>query len=120
GTLTEAGRESPYRNRPVGENLHLFERMRAGEFEDGTHVLRAKIDMASPNVNMRDPVLFRIMHVTHYRAGTQWVIYPMYDYAHPIEAARIYTGSNSKFLRRNRCCEAGRRGGCRSTRTCHS
>ncbi len=87
GTLTEAGRESPYRNRPVGENLHLFERMRAGEFEDGTHVLRAKIDMASPNVNMRDPVLFRIMHVTHYRAGTQWVIYPMYDYAHPISDA---------------------------------
>ena len=87
GTLTEAGRESPYRNRPVGENLHLFERMQAGEFEDGTHVLRAKIDMASPNVNMRDPVLFRIMHVTHYRAGTQWVIYPMYDYAHPISDA---------------------------------
>jgi len=87
GTLIEAGRESPYRNRPVRENLHLFERMRAGEFEDGTHVLRAKIDMASPNVNMRDPVLFRIMHVAHYRAGTQWVIYPMYDYAHPISDA---------------------------------
>src|SRR5207253_297051 len=87
GTLTQPGKNSPSRNRSVEENLDLFERMRAGEFEDGTHVLRAKIDMASPNVNMRDPVLFRIMHVTHYRAGTQWVIYPMYDYAHPISDA---------------------------------
>ncbi len=87
GTLTEPGRSSPYRNRPIEENLQLFERMRAGEFEDGAHVLRAKIDMASPNINMRDPVIFRIMHAAHYRQGTKWVIYPMYDYAHPISDA---------------------------------
>ncbi|HYR90561.1 MAG TPA: glutamine--tRNA ligase/YqeY domain fusion protein [Terriglobia bacterium] len=87
GTLTEAGRESPYRHRPVEENLQLFQRMREGEFEDGTHVLRAKIDMASPNINMRDPVLFRIMRASHYRQGRKWVIYPMYDYAHPISDA---------------------------------
>src|SRR5215467_16250108 len=78
GTLTEPGKESPYRHRPVEENLLLFERMRNGEFEEGAHVLRAKIDMASGNINMRDPVLFRIMHVPHYRQGTEWVIYPMY------------------------------------------
>jgi glutaminyl-tRNA synthetase len=83
GTLTEPGKESPYRNRPVEENLDLFRRMRAGEFEDGAHVLRAKIDMASPNVNMRDPVLYRIRHETHHRTGDQWCIYPMYDMAHP-------------------------------------
>lgn len=87
GTLTEAGKESPYRNRSVDENLQLFERMRQGEFEDGTHVLRAKIDMASGNVNLRDPALFRIKHVAHYRAGTKWVIYPMYDFAHSISDA---------------------------------
>ena len=87
GTLTEPGRESPYRHRPVEENLQLFQRMREGEFEDGTHVLRAKIDMASPNINMRDPVLFRIMRASHYRQGRKWVIYPMYDYAHPISDA---------------------------------
>ena len=87
GTLTEPGRESPYRHRSVEENLHLFERMRADEFEDGAHVLRAKIDMTSPNVNMRDPVLFRIMHVPHYRAGSKWIIYPMYDFAHPVSDA---------------------------------
>lgn len=87
GTLTEPGKDSPHRDRPVEENLKLFERMRAGEFEDGTHVLRAKIDMASPNINMRDPVIFRIMHAAHYRQGTKWVIYPMYDYAHPISDA---------------------------------
>jgi len=87
GTLTEPGKNSPYRNRSVEENLNLFERMRAGEFEDGTHVLRAKIDMASPNINMRDPVVFRIMNVPHYRQGSKWVIYPMYDYAHPISDA---------------------------------
>jgi glutaminyl-tRNA synthetase len=87
GTLTEPGRESPYRHRPVEENLSLFERMRRGEFEDGTHVLRGKIDMASGNINMRDPVLFRIMNVPHYRQGAKWVIYPMYDYAHPISDA---------------------------------
>src|SRR5207253_10258640 len=87
GTLTQPGKNSPSRNRSVEENLDLFERMRAGEFEDGTHVLRAKIDMASPNINMRDPVLFRIMNVAHYRQGSKWVIYPMYDYAHPISDA---------------------------------
>src|SRR3989441_3015245 len=87
GTLTEPGKESPYRNRSVAENLDLFERMRLGEFEDGTHVLRAKIDMAAGNINMRDPVLFRIMNVPHYRQGSNWVIYPMYDYAHPISDA---------------------------------
>ncbi|MDP2973151.1 MAG: glutamate--tRNA ligase family protein, partial [Deltaproteobacteria bacterium] len=82
GTLTEPGKESPYRNRSIEENLDLFERMRAGEFEDGAHVLRAKIDMASPNITMRDPVLYRIKRATHYRTGVQWCIYPMYDFAH--------------------------------------
>jgi glutaminyl-tRNA synthetase len=82
GTLTEPGRESPYRNRSVDENLDLFTRMRAGEFEDGTHVLRAKIDMASPNIAMRDPVIYRIKRAPHYRTDTKWVIYPMYDFAH--------------------------------------
>src|SRR5947199_469441 len=87
GTLTEPGRESPYRNRPIEENLDLFARMRAGEFEDGTHVLRAKIDMASPNFNMRDPTLYRIRHATHHRTGDAWCIYPMYDFAHPLSDA---------------------------------
>jgi len=82
GTLTEPGRESPYRNRSVAENLDLFERMRAGEFPDGARTLRAKIDMASPNLNMRDPVMYRILHATHHRTGDEWCIYPMYDYAH--------------------------------------
>ncbi len=82
GTLTEPGRESPDRNRPVEENLDLFQRMRAGEFEDGKYVLRAKIDMASPNLNMRDPVMYRIRNVPHHRTGDKWCIYPMYDYAH--------------------------------------
>jgi glutaminyl-tRNA synthetase len=82
GTLTEPGRESPYRNRSVEENLSLFERMRAGEFEEGSHVLRAKIDMTSPNVTMRDPIIYRIKRETHYRTGDQWCIYPMYDFAH--------------------------------------
>jgi glutaminyl-tRNA synthetase len=82
GTLTEPGKESPYRNRSVEENLSLFTRMRAGEFDDGTHVLRAKIDMASPNVTMRDPVIYRIKRAPHYRTGNDWVIYPMYDFAH--------------------------------------
>ena len=82
GTLTEPGKESPYRNRPMEENLDLFKRMRAGEFEDGAHVLRAKIDMASRNITMRDPVLYRIKRATHYRTGTKWCIYPMYDFAH--------------------------------------
>src|SRR4249919_1685884 len=87
GTLTEPGRNSPYRDRPVAENLDLFARMRAGEFEDGTHVLRAKIDMASPNFNMRDPTLYRIRHATHHRTGDAWCIYPMYDFAHPLSDA---------------------------------
>ncbi|MDP3089345.1 MAG: glutamine--tRNA ligase/YqeY domain fusion protein [Nitrospira sp.] len=87
GTLTEPGKNSPYRTRPVDENLDLFRRMRAGEFQDGTHVLRAKIDMASPNINLRDPVLYRIRHAAHYRTGTQWCIYPAYDYAHPLSDA---------------------------------
>lgn len=82
GTLTQPGKDSPYRNRPVEENLDLFKRMRAGEFEEGTHVLRAKIAMASPNIVMRDPVIFRIKKEPHYRTGTPWVIYPMYDFAH--------------------------------------
>ncbi len=87
GTLSEPGKESPYRNRSVEENLSLFARMRAGEFEEGAHVLRAKIDMASPNVVMRDPVIYRIKKVPHYRTGNQWVLYPMYDYAHPLSDA---------------------------------
>lgn len=87
GTLTEAGKESPYRNRSVEENLDLFQKMREGKFQDGEKVLRAKIDMASPNMNMRDPVLYRIVHATHHNTGDQWCIYPMYDYAHPLEDA---------------------------------
>jgi glutaminyl-tRNA synthetase len=83
GTLTEPGTESPFRNRSVAENLDLFRRMRAGEFADGAHVLRAKIDMASPNINMRDPVLYRIRRAHHHRTGDRWCIYPMYDFAHP-------------------------------------
>jgi len=82
GTLTEPGRDSPYRNRSVEENLDLFERMRAGEFPDGSRTLRAKIDMASPNLNLRDPVMYRILHAEHHRTGNKWCIYPMYDYAH--------------------------------------
>lgn len=87
GTLTEPGKESPYRNRSIEENLDLFERMKNGEFEDGSKVLRAKIDMASPNINMRDPVLYRIAHATHHNTGDKWCIYPMYDFAHPLEDA---------------------------------
>ena len=87
GTLTEPGRESPYRNRPIGENLDLFRRMRAGEFEDGSYTLRAKIDMASPNINMRDPALYRIRRVAHHRTGDAWCIYPMYDFAHALSDA---------------------------------
>jgi glutaminyl-tRNA synthetase len=83
GTLTEPGTDSPFRNRGVDENLDLLRRMRAGDFPDGAHVLRAKIDMASPNINLRDPVLYRIRHEEHHRTGNQWCIYPMYDYAHP-------------------------------------
>ena len=84
GTLTEPGINSPYRNRTVEENLELFEQMRAGKFNDGEKVLRAKIDMASPNMNMRDPVIYRVLHATHHRTGDKWCIYPMYDFAHPI------------------------------------
>ena len=87
GTLTEPGRNSPYRDRTVEENLDLFRRMRAGEFPDGAHVLRARIDMASPNINLRDPVLYRIRRIPHHRTGNTWVIYPTYDYAHPISDA---------------------------------
>jgi len=87
GTLTETGMTSPYRNRSVEENLDLFDRMRKGEFKDGERTLRAKIDMNSPNINMRDPVIYRIAHATHHNTGDKWCIYPMYDYAHPIEDA---------------------------------
>ena len=87
GTLTEPGKESPYRNRSVEENLDLFEKMKNGEFEDGAKVLRAKIDMASSNINMRDPIIYRVARMTHHNTGDQWCIYPMYDFAHPIEDA---------------------------------
>lgn len=87
GTLKEPGKNSPYRERSVEENLDLFERMKNGEFKDGEKVLRAKIDMASPNINMRDPVIYRVAHMTHHRTGDTWCIYPMYDFAHPIEDA---------------------------------
>ncbi|MCA9455235.1 MAG: glutamine--tRNA ligase/YqeY domain fusion protein [Nitrospiraceae bacterium] len=84
GTLTEPGKDSPFRNRTIEENLALFTRMRSGEFEDGAHVLRAKIDMASPNINLRDPALYRIRHASHYRTGDDWCLYPTYDFAHPL------------------------------------
>lgn len=87
GTLKEPGKESPYRNRSIEENLQLFEKMKAGEYADGEKVLRAKIDMASPNMNMRDPVIYRIAHAEHHNTGDKWCIYPMYDFAHPIEDA---------------------------------
>ncbi len=87
GTLTEPGRESPHRNRPIAENLDMFRRMRAGEFEDGTYTLRAKIDMASPNINLRDPALYRIRRAAHHRTGDAWCIYPMYDFAHALSDA---------------------------------
>src|SRR3990167_7876338 len=87
GTLLEPGRESPYRSRSIDDNLDLFARMKAGEFPDGAHVLRARIDMQSPNMNMRDPALYRIRHAHHQRTGDAWCIYPMYDYAHPISDA---------------------------------
>ena len=87
GTLTEVGKDSPYRNRSVEENLELFEKMKNGEFEDGSRVLRAKIDMSSPNINMRDPIIYRIARMHHHNTGDKWCIYPMYDFAHPIEDA---------------------------------
>ncbi|WP_323002572.1 glutamine--tRNA ligase/YqeY domain fusion protein [Denitromonas sp.] len=87
GTLTEPGKDSPYRNRSIEENLDLFARMKAGEFPDGTHILRARIDMASPNINLRDPAIYRIRHAHHHRTGDRWCVYPMYTFAHPIEDA---------------------------------
>ena len=84
GTLTEPGRESPYRGRSIEENLRLFEEMKEGRYADGEKCLRAKIDMASPNINLRDPVIYRILHAAHHRTGDTWCIYPMYDFAHPI------------------------------------
>ncbi|NJD62053.1 MAG: glutamine--tRNA ligase, partial [Deltaproteobacteria bacterium] len=87
GTVTEPGRESPYRNRSAAENLDLFARMRAGEFPDGAHVLRARIDMAARNMKLRDPLLYRIRHASHYRRGDTWCLYPMYDFAHPLSDA---------------------------------
>ena len=88
GTLTEPGKESPYRNRSVEENLDLFMRMSKGEFPEGSKVLRAKIDMSSPNLNMRDPIIYRIMYAHHHRTGDKWCVYPMYDFAHPLSDAR--------------------------------
>ena len=87
GTLTEPGKNSPYRDRPIEENLRLFEEMKDGKYQDGEKVLRAKIDMASPNINMRDPIIYRVAHMTHHNTGDKWCIYPMYDFAHPIEDA---------------------------------
>lgn len=87
GTLTEPGKEDPAAGRSIEENLQLFEDMRAGKFADGEKVLRARIDMASPNMNMRDPVIYRVAHMTHHNTGDKWCIYPMYDFAHPIEDA---------------------------------
>ena len=85
--LLSRERKVPYRNRTIEENLELFEKMKNGEFPDGSHVLRAKIDMASPNINMRDPIIYRVAHMTHHNTGDKWCIYPMYDFAHPIEDA---------------------------------
>ena len=87
GTLTEPGKDDPDRERPVEENLRLFEEMKEGKYEDGAYTLRAKIDMASPNINMRDPILYRIAHISHHNTGDKWCIYPMYDFAHPLEDA---------------------------------
>ena len=102
GTLTEPGKESPYRNRSVEENLQLFEEMKEGKYADGTKVLRAKIDMASPNINMRDPIIYRVAHMTHHRTGDQWCIYPMYDFAvwYPYagEFSRIGGNDSSRML----------------------
>ncbi|MGB7503342.1 MAG: glutamate--tRNA ligase family protein, partial [Azonexus sp.] len=87
GTLTQPGKDSPFRNRSADENMALFKRMQAGEFADGTHVLRAKIDMSAPNINLRDPAIYRIRHATHHNTGDKWCVYPMYTFAHPIEDA---------------------------------
>ena len=99
GSLTEPGTPSPYRDRSIEENLDLFARMRAGEFADGAHVLRAKIDMASPNLNMRDPVMYRLQRITHYRTGDAWCIYPLYDFAHPLSDALEGITSFALFAR---------------------
>ncbi len=98
GTVTVPGRESPWRNRSVEENLDLFARMKAGEFADGEKVLRAKIDMAHPNMLLRDPIMYRILHAEHHRTGNTWCIYPMYDYAHG--------ESDSRSVRSNSTCTA--------------
>ena len=95
GTLTEPGRNDPNRERSIEENLDLFERMRAGEFADGEKTLRARIDMASPNINMRDPIIYRVAHMTHHNTGDKWCIYPMYDFAHPIEDASRASATRS-------------------------
>ena len=87
GTLTESGKNSPYRDRSIEENLELFENMRNGVYQEGEKVLRAKIDMGHPNLNMRDPVIYRIMYIEHHRQGTKWCIFPMYDFAHPLQDA---------------------------------
>ncbi|MGA7478250.1 MAG: glutamate--tRNA ligase family protein, partial [Azonexus sp.] len=87
GTLTQPGKDSPFRSRSAAENMELFKRMQAGEFADGTHILRAKIDMAAPNINLRDPAIYRIRHATHHNTGDKWCVYPMYTFAHPIEDA---------------------------------
>jgi len=109
GTLTEPGTDSPWRQRSVAENLDLFQRMRAGEFADGSRTLRAKIDMASPNLNMRDPVLYRIKHESHHRTGDAWCIYPMYDYAHPLSDALegITHSICTMEYEDHRCCTTG-------------
>ena len=87
GTLTQPGKDSPFRSRSAAENMDLFKRMQAGEFADGTHILRARIDMAAPNINLRDPAIYRIRHATHHNTGDKWCVYPMYTFAHPIEDA---------------------------------
>ena len=87
GDYNTPGKESPYRNRSIEENLQLFEEMKEGKYQDGAKVLRAKIDMASPNINMRDPVIYRVARMSHHNTGDKWCIYPMYDFAHPIEDA---------------------------------
>ena len=99
GTLTASGRRRPYRDRSVADNLDLFRRMKAGEYPDGAHVLRLKIDMASPNINLRDPAIYRIRHATHHRTGDKWCVYPMYDYTH---ASRTrWSGSRIRSARSN-------------------
>ena len=120
GTLTEPGKNSPYRDRSVAENLDLFRRMRAGEFPDGARTLRAKIDMASPNINLRDPALYRIRKTDHHRTGDAWRIYPMYDYAHAIsdwiEGSRTRSARSSSRTTGRSTTGSSRRSTCRSAR----